>query len=569
MRQAMTEFHEIQPSRRGPALFSRLLWCVLAASVLLGGSDARACNTPVFRYAMYNWAPAPYFVFYFHGGEPAQEDEPVNKLIEELSETGPVYANVVFESVDVSGDGAKYIPKPVMEAWQAHVGEDAESPKPVHLVFTSWGAKLFVGRLDAATVRAMVDSPIRTRIGELFNDGCATAIVMVPGVDVERPPKQPEENQTEAAEDQEGEATDEEAAEEEDKDFTAEEVAAENKRVEEVARDLIEKLASGEIPIASTFDDTFYQTAPEAEDPVAEGKEDGADEDPEEPENAFQVELLKIDRSNVAEKWLLDSLLAMEPDLGELAEQPMLFFFYGRGRAMPPFVGRGVSPDHLLAEIEFLSGACSCMVKEQNPGFDMLFHWDWEATADAMAATDESLYADQYGYQEFMAGPEPEEETPTEETATDGSATDQTTIDEPTVDEPASDEAMVDEPVIDEATSDQTSINEPAVDEAAIDEPVTDISATDSAKAVDAQSTSQAQEDVADLPPDETATAPAPDYSASPGTTTPTEAYQPDVNQPGGGASYSGRRRMWGFGAVLAVLAVSALAAGFLLRIRR
>jgi hypothetical protein len=36
--------------------------------------------------------------------------------------------------------------------------------------------------------------------------------------------------------------------------------------------------------------------------------------------------------------------------------------------------------------IEFISGACSCTVKEQNPGVDLLMRHDWDAAAEKLAA---------------------------------------------------------------------------------------------------------------------------------------------------------------------------------------
>ena len=46
---------------------------------------ARACDTPVYRYAMYNWAPSPYRVYYFCQGEPDKKDAEVNRLLAEQS----------------------------------------------------------------------------------------------------------------------------------------------------------------------------------------------------------------------------------------------------------------------------------------------------------------------------------------------------------------------------------------------------------------------------------------------------------------------------------------------------
>ncbi|MFH1921417.1 MAG: hypothetical protein ABIP48_16250 [Planctomycetota bacterium] len=338
-----------------------LAMMLVAGAVLLGTSPAYACTTPVYRYAMYNWAPAPYFVFYFHRGEPPEEDAKLNQMIAELAETPPAVANVRFEAVDVAEADLDRLPEPVVEAWRSHVGEEADKAEPVHLVFTSWGAKLHVGRLDAETVRAMVASPARTRLGELLQEGNASVLVMLPGSD-----------------------------------------AAENERAEKVALELIAQAKSGEIAVESGFPEPDpSQLLPPAQTAGEAPAEDAPRvEEPPSP-GGVKVELLKLARSDATEKWLIQSLTVMEPDLEELADQPMIFFAYGRGRAMPPYVGKGVTIDNLIGELQFLGSACSCFVKEQNPGADLLMQWDWEATADAMAANDPTLTGDPFAYQEF------------------------------------------------------------------------------------------------------------------------------------------------------------------------
>jgi len=114
------------------------------------------------------------------------------------------------------------------------------------------------------------------------------------------------------------------------------------------------------------------------------------------------VALLTVSRTDPAEKWLVRSLLAVEPDLEKLTAEPMVFGVYGRGRAMPPCVGKGITTENLIDCLMFLSGPCSCMIKDENPGADLLMRWDWEATAEAMAAEEE---------QQMNAGPQGDRES--------------------------------------------------------------------------------------------------------------------------------------------------------------
>ena len=331
--------------RCGP--FGRL--AILAAVLLLWGSSiAPACSTPVYRYAMYNWAPAPYYVFYFHDGEPDEKDAQVNQTIDALGVAEPA-ANVVLQSVDLSEpDQLDRLPEIVKKSWESHQEED---PPAVHLVYTAWGAEVFAGRLDAKAVKAMVDSPARKRLAELLDEGNATVMMLLGGPD-----------------------------------------AAENERAEKVIAEVIKRAAAGS-----------FQMDPYLQGPPPPGDVPGAPADDGDAEAAagLPVAVMKLSRSDPAETWLIRSLMAIEPDLEEYAKEPMIFGAYGRGRAMEPYIGKGITVDNLTELVMFLTGACSCMVKEQNPGADLLMHWDWDATADTMAATDPAFSGGQFAYQEF------------------------------------------------------------------------------------------------------------------------------------------------------------------------
>jgi hypothetical protein len=97
---------------------------------------------------------------------------------------------------------------------------------------------------------------------------------------------------------------------------------------------------------------------------------------------AFSV--LRVRRNDPAELPLVSQLLGSEPDLAGLTD-PMVFPVFGRGRALFGLVGPGIDADNIRGSARFLTGACSCQVKEQNPGFDLLIAVDW---ADLLALTD-------------------------------------------------------------------------------------------------------------------------------------------------------------------------------------
>ncbi|MHB1036800.1 MAG: hypothetical protein ACYC35_28070 [Pirellulales bacterium] len=296
---------------------------VLAVLVLLGSvAVARACQTPVYRYAMYNWRPAMYRVYYLHEGKAGAEDEKANRLLAGLAESGPKSTNVAFLSVDVlKKDELSELPDVVRTAWQSL----PKPSKPVHLVFTPFGDRIFSGRLDAAVVDAMAGSPARTRLTELFGEGQSAVLLLVAGKD-----------------------------------------AAQNAAAERTIGELIRRVERGELPAESGIDAGL-----------------GAPSD--KPPAKFKLALIKLARDDPREQWLVRCLLTMGADLPKRNE-PMVFAVFGRARALDPLVGKGINPENLTACVEFLAGACSCMVKEENPGMDLLASADWTALAESIAA---------------------------------------------------------------------------------------------------------------------------------------------------------------------------------------
>jgi hypothetical protein len=96
---------------------------------------------------------------------------------------------------------------------------------------------------------------------------------------------------------------------------------------------------------------------------------------------AFSV--LRLSRDDPAEVVLRAMLMKVEPDLADYAGEPMVFAVFGRGRALEPLIGRGIHADNLREAATYLCGACSCEIKEQNPGMDLLLAADWAPVAQA------------------------------------------------------------------------------------------------------------------------------------------------------------------------------------------
>ena len=87
--------------------------------------------------------------------------------------------------------------------------------------------------------------------------------------------------------------------------------------------------------------------------------------------------LLEIDPVEAKDDFLVSLLTGVRRRAYEDGE-PLLVPVFGRGRALEVIPANDFSPRLMEDLTIFLSGACSCQVKEQNPGFDLLIRADWD-----------------------------------------------------------------------------------------------------------------------------------------------------------------------------------------------
>lgn len=91
--------------------------------------------------------------------------------------------------------------------------------------------------------------------------------------------------------------------------------------------------------------------------------------------------VVRVRRNDPAERVLVETLLGTEPDLRDL-DGPMVFPVFGRGRALYAIVDRGINAEVLYEAGAFVTGACSCQVKAQNPGVDLPMTADWDSVLE-------------------------------------------------------------------------------------------------------------------------------------------------------------------------------------------
>lgn len=84
--------------------------------------------------------------------------------------------------------------------------------------------------------------------------------------------------------------------------------------------------------------------------------------------------ILELDPKDPKEQLLVRLMSGFEKDA---SNEPLLAPVFGRGRALEVISAKQLNPGLIEDLTMFLCGACSCQVKERNPGFDLLLATQW------------------------------------------------------------------------------------------------------------------------------------------------------------------------------------------------
>ena len=88
--------------------------------------------------------------------------------------------------------------------------------------------------------------------------------------------------------------------------------------------------------------------------------------------------MVRLSRDAPDEVAFIQMLLNSEWDL-KMSRRPMAFPIFGRGRALYALVGDGIREGNIEVACSFLVGWCSCEIKDQNPGVDILMSVNWDS----------------------------------------------------------------------------------------------------------------------------------------------------------------------------------------------
>jgi hypothetical protein len=91
----------------------------------------------------------------------------------------------------------------------------------------------------------------------------------------------------------------------------------------------------------------------------------------------------ELSRNSAEEAHFATLLLNVEDDLRNINE-PMLFGIFGRFKALEPLLAGGISGENINYMIDYMTAECSCLIKDDLPGADILFSGNWENPKPAL-----------------------------------------------------------------------------------------------------------------------------------------------------------------------------------------
>lgn len=290
-----------------------------ALAVILSTALTVACNIPVFRYALERWTPDSSEIILFTDGPPDGAAAAFLNNLQKLSVTQQGLANTTVIPADI-----RQLTDPNLQGlWQQlHSGAQAQTPWVV--VRSQHGRGKIVNHwsssLQDATKTSLADSPLRQELAKRLQNGDAVVWLVL------TPPKQ---------------------------------TTADNPALTNCLQLL--KTQCQQLPTQLELPDGVGLPGSElySEVPLL-----------------LQFSVLQLAAENPAEQYLVRQLAGFQQQAFDSGE-PLVIPVFGRGRALEVIPASKLSAELVHDLTQFLCGACSCQVKEQNPGFDLLISADW------------------------------------------------------------------------------------------------------------------------------------------------------------------------------------------------
>ena len=277
-----------------------------------------ACQVPVFRFALERWETDSYTLVIVPGAS-GQLSPPENEILKFLELGGD--SKVGNMNLEVRID-AKKLGESSAATMQLFYPPRSTGPRPLPI----WS-----GALTMANARTLVDSSARREIVKRLLSGESAVWVLIESGSKEK---------------------DDRAVIEIEKAFAKAEAEL--------------KVPDGVLTVA------------EARKVSAENERDSDSTLRSSIPLKIKFSLMRIARTSPEESIFREMLLHMEADLEAFRNEPMVFPVFGRGRALEPLISRGINLVNVFEHSSYFCGACSCEIKNQNPGVDLLISANWE-----------------------------------------------------------------------------------------------------------------------------------------------------------------------------------------------
>ena len=283
-------------------------------ALIICSAFAAACNIPVFRFALERWEPDSCEVIIFHKGEMAADDEKTVSEMETASLAKDGHANLNVIRCDLNNNTDQEF----SDLWLS-VTEKTGSKLPMLVARSLKGCGNTInhwhGSLQEVRTVGLLESPVRAELAKRLQSGDAIVWLLLKSADEQK-------------------------------------TAAVREVLKQQCDELPNKI---ELPEGIGLPGSeLYSEVP----------------------LLLQFSILEIDPSDPKEQYLVRQLTGFHIDAATAGE-PLIIPVFGRGRALEVIPASQLNADLIHDLTEFLCGACSCQVKEQNPGFDLLLSTNW------------------------------------------------------------------------------------------------------------------------------------------------------------------------------------------------
>lgn len=303
----------------------------------------KPCTEPVFSYALQNWRPLPYKLIVYLAGRSNDEERELITYANKSSRTGRigVLDILVLNSSEILDNTSEIFPTqmiPKKLPWCSLLSPySTEDSKPI------WS-----GTFDRKNIDLILFSPARKEIStRILDKGDVCVWLLLEGENIQKIPlssKNTFQNKIM---------------------FFIKKIVSYftfSKTGDSKVVKTIEKWLK---QISSNQNILFSQNVDRSD--TIQNKQDSL---------SFKSSLHRISRNDPQEKMFVKMLQHLLPDNRDKTTS-FLFPIFGRGRTLPPLGEEKITLENMNDIAKFLIEPCACVIKNENPGSDILFTVPW------------------------------------------------------------------------------------------------------------------------------------------------------------------------------------------------